>query len=163
MPGAGKSTMARQLGRKLGLTVVDSDTVIESRIGSTISDFFAREGEEAFRDVEEQVIAELTSGEPKVLATGGGTVLRAANRLRLRAGGTVIYLFMRPEHIYARLRDDVKRPLLQVENPLARLRQLFAQRHPLYGECAHITVNVDNFTPAMLLNLVITRLDLMHT
>jgi shikimate kinase len=162
MPAAGKSSVARQLGRRLGLPVVDSDAVIEARIGGTIRDFFAREGEAAFRDLEEQVIAELTGGPPGVLATGGGAVLRAANRERLRAGGTVIYLRLTPEQLYKRLRHDVKRPLLQVADPQARLQSMFTERDSLYRACAHFTLDVHGISMAMLINRVVMQLDLMH-
>ncbi|MDR0458417.1 MAG: shikimate kinase [Burkholderiaceae bacterium] len=162
MPGAGKTTVARQLGRRLDLPVVDTDAVIEARIGGTIRDFFAREGEAAFRDLEQQTIAELTGGASNVLSTGGGAVLRRANRQRLRAGGTVIYLRILPEYLFRRLRKDTKRPLLQVGNPLARLQELYAQRDPLYRECAHFTLDAHGASLAMLVNRVVMQLDLMQ-
>jgi shikimate kinase len=162
MPGAGKSTVARQLGRRLKLPVVDTDAVIEARIGTTIRDFFEREGEAAFRDLEEQVIAELTGGPPKVLATGGGVVLRRINRERLHASGTVIYLRISPDHLLKRVRQDTKRPLLQVADPLARLQTLFAERDPLYRECAHFTLDEHGASLAMLVNRVVMQLDLMQ-
>jgi shikimate kinase len=162
MPGAGKSSVARQLGQRLGLPVVDTDAVIERRIGGSISSFFEREGEAAFRDLEEQVIAELTGGDAKVLATGGGAVLRRANRERLRAGGTVIYLRSSPEQIYRRLHKDTKRPLLQVADPLARLQSLFAERDPLYRECAHFVLDAHGLSLTMLVNKVMMQLDLMR-
>lgn len=162
MPGSGKSTVARQLGRRLALPVVDTDAVIEARIGGTIRDFFACEGEAAFRDLEQQVIAELTGGAPKVLATGGGAVLRRANRECLRAGGTVIYLRVSPEYLFKRLRQDTKRPLLQVADPLARLQTLFVERDALYRECAHFTLDAHGVSQAMLVNRVVMQLDLMQ-
>jgi len=162
MPGAGKSSVARQLGQRLGVPVVDSDAVIEQRIGRSIRSFFEHEGEAAFRDLEEQVIAELTRGGAMVLATGGGAVLRRANRERLRANGIVIYLRSTPEQIYRRLHKDTKRPLLQVVDPLARLREMFAVRDPLYRECAHFVLNARGLSLAMLVNKVVMQLDLMY-
>jgi shikimate kinase len=161
MPGAGKSSVARQLGARLGLPVVDTDAVIETRIGGTIRDFFEHEGEAAFRDLEEQVIAELVGGTPKVLATGGGAVLHPANRERLHAGGTVIYLRASPEYLFRRLHKDSKRPLLQVADPLARLQAMYAERDPLYRECAHFVLNAHGASLTMLVNRVMMQLDLM--
>ena len=137
MPGSGKSTVGRQLARRLGLPFFDSDHLIEQRLGCSIREYFAREGEAAFRDVEEQVLADLARGASAVVATGGGAVLREANRSNLRAAGRVIYLRSSPEELHRRLRHDTQRPLLQVADPLARLRTLYAERDPLYRDAAH--------------------------
>ncbi len=116
--------MGRRLGQRLQLPFIDSDQVIEQRIGCSIRDYFEREGEESFRDVEEAVIADLAATAHGVVATGGGAVLREANRHQLRAHFHVIYLRSSPEDLFRRLRHDVKRPLLQVADPLGRLREL---------------------------------------
>src|SRR5262245_4413007 len=92
MPGGGKTTVGRQLARQLRLPFYDSDHEIEARIGQPIRAYFEVHGESAFRDVEQQVIDELAAGRACVLATGGGAVLREANRRALHAHGTVIYL-----------------------------------------------------------------------
>ncbi len=92
MPGSGKSTVGRQLARKLGVGFVDCDQVIELRIGMAIKDFFASQGEQAFRDIESQVIDDMTRTACGVLATGGGAVLKEANRQLLRERTQVIYL-----------------------------------------------------------------------
>ena len=142
LPGSGKSTVGRQLARRLGLPFIDSDHVIEQRIGGSIRGFFDREGEAAFRDIEEDVIRELTDGAPaRVLATGGGAVIRPANRARLRERGTVVYLNASPEEIFRHIRHDQARPLLQVAAPLDRLRELQQERDPLYRETAHFVVS----------------------
>jgi shikimate kinase len=160
MPGSGKSTVGRQLGRRLGLPFFDSDHVIEQRIGCTIREFFAREGEAAFRDVEEQVIADLASGPNAVVATGGGAVLREANRQHLRDGGRVIYLRSSPEELYRRLRHDTQRPLLQVADPLARLRAMYAERDPLYREAAHFHIETGRPSVPTLVNMIVMQLEL---
>ena len=127
--------LKRRLAQRLQLPFVDSDHVIEDRIGCSIRDYFEREGEASFRDIEEAVIADLASVPHGVVATGGGSVLRESNRSRLRANFHVIYLRSSPEDLFSRLRHDVKRPLLQVEDPLGRLREL----HDAVIRCARLT------------------------
>ena len=162
MPGSGKSTIARALSRRLQLALADSDQAIEQRLGCTIRSYFDSHGEAAFRDVEEAVIDELTRrGASLVLATGGGAVLRPVNRQRLRERGTVIYLRSSPEQLFKRLRHDTKRPLLQVADPLKRLRALYDERDPLYRECAHFVIDTYGSSLAMLVNRIMMQLDLM--
>lgn len=160
MPGSGKSTVGRALARRLQLPFLDADTVIEERLGCSIRDYFDHQGEAAFRDVEQGVIDELTQGPPGVLATGGGAVLRPANRQHLRERGTVIYLRTSPEQLQRRLRHDTKRPLLQVADPLARLRALYAERDPLYRECAHYVLDGHGASQAMLVGRIVMQLEL---
>ena len=159
LPGSGKSTVGRNLARRLDIPFSDSDHVIEQQIGCSIRDFFAREGEDAFRDIEQQVIANL-AGEPGVLATGGGAVLREANRKVLREAGQVIYLRSNPEDLFRRLRHDANRPLLQVDDPLARLRELHALRDPLYRETAHFVIETGRPSVPTLVNMIMMQLEL---
>jgi len=140
MPGAGKSAVGKELGRRLQRHFADSDVVIEQRIGCSIREYFEREGEAAFRQLEEQVLAELGEQGAGVVATGGGIVIRSANRACLLRSFRVVYLHATPEDLYRRLRHDTKRPLLQVADPLARLRELYSARNGLYREVAHAVV-----------------------
>jgi shikimate kinase len=144
----------------VGLPFLDSDHVIEERLGCSIRDFFAREGEAAFRDLEQQVLAEIAAGPACVLATGGGSVLRAANRDILRGAGHVIYLRATAEDLWRRLRQDTKRPLLQVPDPQRKLRELFAERDPLYREVAEFSVDTGRPSVNTLLNMVVMQLEL---
>jgi shikimate kinase len=160
LPGSGKSTVGRQLARRLGLPFHDSDHEIETRIGGTIREFFEREGEAAFRDIEEEAIRDLMSGPGGVLATGGGAVLRPANRQRLRESAHVIYLRSTPDELFRRLRQDTQRPLLQVADPLARLRTLYEERDPLYRETAHYTIETGRPSVPTLVNMVVMQLEL---
>ena len=162
LPGGGKSTVGRQLARRLGARFLDADAVLEERIGMPIRSYFEQHGEQPFRDLEEQVIDELTSpGQgPLILATGGGAVLREANRQRLNERAIVIYLRSTPEELFKRLRHDTQRPLLQVADPLAKLRDLHAQRHPLYEEVAHYRVDTGRPSVATLVNMIMMQLDL---
>lgn len=161
MPGCGKSTVGRHLARQLGLRFVDSDAEIEKRIGCTIREYFDREGEEAFREVEQAVIAELTAGDDMVLATGGGAVLRPANRDALRGRCQVFYLRSNPDELFRRLRHDTARPLLQVRDPLRRLRELFRERDPLYRRTAHFVVETPRPSVPALINMVLMQLEVL--
>ncbi|APW39330.1 shikimate kinase [Rhodoferax koreense] len=158
LPGSGKSTVGRQLARRLGLPFIDSDHVIEQRIGCSIREFFEREGEARFRDVEEEVIGDLCRRDSGVLATGGGSVLRSANRFALHGGSRVVYLRSTPEELFRRLRHDVSRPLLQVEDPLSRLRDLFEIRDPLYRETAHFVVETGRPSVSALVKMISAQL-----
>ena len=160
MPGCGKSTVGRQLARQLQMRFADSDTEIERRLGVGIRDWFAEHGEESFRDVEREVIDDLTRRRDVVLATGGGAVIRAENREALHARCKVIYLRSTPEELFRRLRHDTRRPLLQVADPLRKLRELFRDRDPLYRRCAHFVVEAARPSVPSLLGMVLMQLEL---
>jgi shikimate kinase len=160
MPGSGKSTVGRHLARQLHLRFVDTDHEIERRVGMSVREFFDAHGEAAFRELEQQVIDELTQAPDSVLATGGGAVLREANRDVLRARRRVIYLRATPEELYRRLKHDTRRPLLQVGDPLQRLRELYRERDPLYRQTAHYIVEAARPTVGTLVNMVRMQLEL---
>jgi shikimate kinase len=167
--------VGRQLARRLGVPFFDSDLEIEQRIGCSIREFFEREGEDNFRSVEQQVIADLSGSSAaaldpltsaaaikpqRVVSTGGGTVLRQLNRDNLRASGHVVYLRSNPDDIFKRLRHDRNRPLLQVGDPLQRLRDLYEVRDPLYRETAHFVVDTGRPSVATLVNMIVMQLEL---
>ena len=165
MPGGGKSTVGKLLARQLNVPFVDSDAEIEKDLGGeSIKDYFARQGEASFRDLESRVIARLLdearTGHEMVLATGGGAVLREINRDRLKADSTVVYLRSSPEELFRRLRHDTQRPLLQVSNPLAKLRELYGQRDPLYRRCAHFVLESSRPSVHGLANMILMQLEL---
>jgi shikimate kinase len=160
LPGSGKSTVGRQLARRAGLRFIDSDHVIEQRIGCSIREFFEREGEAAFRDLEESVMDELTRGDSCVLSTGGGAVLRPANRAHLRERTTTVYLHSAPEEVFRRLRHDQNRPLLQVADPLVRLKELYLARDALYRETAHLVIETGRPSVASLVTSIMQALQL---
>jgi shikimate kinase len=160
MPGGGKSTVGRYLARQLGLLFRDTDHEIESVIGCTIRDFFASHGEAAFRDLEQEAVDVLTQGKPIVLGTGGGVVLREANRRALRERTTVIYLRSTPEELVRRLRHDTQRPLLQGGDPLLKLRQLYRERDPLYRRTAHYTIDTGRPSVSALVHMILMQLEL---
>lgn len=160
MPGCGKSTVGRHLARQLGLRFVDSDSEIERRIGMPIKDYFAARGEDAFRQVEQDVIEELSAQDGVVLATGGGAVLRPSNRDALHSRMHVFYLRSSPEELHRRLRHDTHRPLLQVADPQRRLRELYRERDPLYRRTAHFVVETARPSVPGLIGMVLMQLEL---
>jgi shikimate kinase len=162
MPGSGKSTVGRHVARHLGLPFVDTDHLIEQRIGCSIREYFELHGEPAFRDLESQVLADvMAAAEPAVVATGGGAVLREANREALHRSSTVFYLRSSPEDLARRLRHDTHRPLLQGGgDPLRRLRALFAERDPLYRRTAHFVVETGRPSVHTLVNMVLMQIEL---
>lgn len=160
LPGSGKSTIGRQLARRLALPFFDSDHVIEERLGCSIREYFEREGEERFRDLEASVLDELTGGPVSVVSTGGGAILRPVNRKHLHERGTVVYLRSVPEEVFRRLRHDRNRPLLQVEDPLQRLRDLFEARDPLYRQTAHFVIETGRPSVATLVNMIVMQIEL---
>ena len=141
--GAGKTTLGRQLARRLDKRFVDADHELEARLGVSIPTIFEIEGEDGFRDREEAVIDDLTRMSGVVLATGGGAVLRAASRARLRENGTVLYLHAEPETLWQRLRNSRHRPMLHAADPRNRLVELYRLRDPLYREVASHVVESD--------------------
>ena len=139
--GAGKTTVGRMLAKRLSRQFLDSDHEIVERTGVPIPTIFEIEGEDGFRRREAQTIHDLTAGRDLVLATGGGVVIDPENRCRLHDTGWVVYLNVPPRLLYERTRHDRNRPLLRVDDPLAKLEELHAVRDPLYRETAHIVVD----------------------
>jgi len=160
LPGSGKSTVGRQLARRLQIPFYDSDQIIEERLGCSVRAAFERDGEEAFRDLETNVLDELSQIPKAVISTGGGAVLRQENRKHLRGRGYVVYLNSMPEDLHRRLRHDATRPLLQVADPLGRLRELYAARDPLYRETAHFVIDTGRPSVATLVNMITMQLEL---
>jgi shikimate kinase len=160
LPGSGKTTVGRQLARRLDLDYCDSDHVIEQQLGCSIRTFFEHEGEDRFREVESTVLEELTQKTGTVISTGGGSVLREVNRQRLHERCQVMYLNAHPDDLFRRLRHDVNRPLLQVADPLNRLRDLHAVRDPLYRATAHFTIETGRPSVATLVNMIVMQLEL---
>ncbi|AMA47489.1 shikimate kinase AroK [Pseudomonas monteilii] len=156
--GAGKSTIGRLLAKELRLSFKDSDKEIEQRTGANIPWIFDKEGEPGFRDREEAMIAELCALHGQVVATGGGVVMREANRRALHQGGRVIYLHASVEQQVGRTARDRNRPLLRTANPEATLRNLLEIRDPLYREIADLIVETDERPPRMVMLDILERL-----
>ncbi|WP_328824886.1 shikimate kinase [Uliginosibacterium aquaticum] len=139
--GSGKTTIGRQLARRMGRAFYDSDHEIVHRTGVRIPIIFELEGEAGFRRRETQVIAELAQEGGVVVATGGGAVLDPANRACMKESGWVIYLDVPTHILLERTRHDTNRPLLQVADPAAKLNALRTERDPLYREIAGLVID----------------------
>jgi len=134
MMGAGKSSIGKRLGARLGLPFVDADTEIEQAANATITEIFERHGEPYFRDGERRVIRRLLDHRPKVLATGGGAFIQPETRAAIRDGAVTIWLNADRDLILSRVRRRSNRPLLKTPDLEARIDQLIAERYPIYAE-----------------------------
>jgi len=142
--GSGKSSVGRALANKIGYQFVDSDREIEARCGVDIPTIFDYEGEVGFRDRESRMIDELSSLPGIVLATGGGSILREENRKRLQTRGHVILLQVDIKEQLRRVAFDSNRPLLQTDDPEARLQSLMEEREPIYKAVANVEISTDS-------------------
>jgi len=145
--GAGKTTIGKYLAQQLKLTFADTDTEIEARTGADIPWIFDMEGEEGFRNREQQVVAEMTEWDNVLLATGGGVVVRPDNRRVLGTRGFVVYLYASVDEQARRTHRDRRRPLLQTDDPKQVLRSLMTERDPLYREIADHIIDTDGCSP----------------
>lgn len=146
--GCGKTTIGRELQRKLSMKFLDMDEAIEQSAGKPISAIFAEHGEETFRDMESDFLTSFaaSSNEPLILSTGGGAILREKNRAILRNIGYVVWLKADAETIYQRTRKARTRPILQQPDPRGIITRLLEARTPLYRECAHLVIDVAGLT-----------------
>jgi len=155
MMGSGKTTIGRTLAKHLDKIFVDSDEEVQQRTGVTIPHIFDVEGEAGFRLRESAAISELMKRDNMVLATGGGAILAEQNRDMLRQNGIVVYLRANVHDLWLRTRHDRNRPLLQTDDPRAKLTELFEQRDPLYQQAADIVVQSGKQSvQALMLHLV---------
>lgn len=142
--GSGKTSVGIKLSYKLRMPVEDTDKLIEKQQRRTISEIFATDGEDAFRQMETKLLEEIAQKNyGRILSVGGGTVVREVNRKLVKQCGTVIYLRAQAETIYERLKGDTTRPLLMCEDPLSRIKAMLSDRASAYEESADIIVDVD--------------------
>ena len=158
MPGGGKSTVGRLLAKRLGWAFADVDQSIEDRSGCTVTELFEQRGEPAFRDFEAGLLAELIQQGPSVVATGGGSILRAESRELLKAATVPVYLHAPLDQLWRRVRRNSRRPLLEVSDPFGRLQQLLVERHPLYCEVAQFTVETGSPSMAAVVDSIVAQL-----
>jgi shikimate kinase len=158
MMGAGKTTVGRQLARRLGKPFYDTDREVELKTGVRVSIIFEIEGEAGFRRRETETIEHMTGLDNIVLATGGGAVLAPENREHLKTRGLVIYLHAQPRELWQRTRNDKTRPLLQVSDARQRIERLYGERDPLYRDTADIVIETGRQGIAMLMAQLVAKL-----
>ncbi len=159
----GKTTVARLLAERRGLAWLDADVVLEHRTGKTIAEIFAESGEEAFRDLEQQIVAELCDLDRVVVALGGGAVLRPANRAAIAGSGSpVVWLRASAETIHARMQVDPttthRRPNLTNRAPRDEIQTLLADREGFYRQCATLVVDTEQKRPAEIADEILQHL-----
>ena len=159
MMGAGKTTVGKLLAKQLGKTFIDSDEEIQRRTGVTIPHIFDVEGEAGFRSRESCVIQDLLKLDNIVLATGGGAILSANTRPMMKQNGVVVYLKSSVHDLWQRTRHDHNRPLLQTENPRAKLQELHDLRDPLYAETADVIIHTGKQSVQILLEKLQHKLE----
>ena len=141
--GSGKSMIARELGKRLKASVVATDDLVEAKEGQAIHEIFKSKGEAYFRNLESEIIKEVSLRRGIVIDCGGGAVLRKENLQHLKVNGIVFYLQATPEVIYQRIKNEKHRPLLKVPDPLGCIKELHQQRLPLYNQ-ADYTVDAND-------------------
>lgn len=143
--GTGKTTVGKIVAQKIGFDFIDVDETIERLTGMKISDIFSKFGEARFRDIETEIIKLITKKTGQVIATGGGAVLRDENIQALKKNGIIFCLEASEEVIFERVKESTDRPLLKVEKPLERIRELLCQRKSRYG-LSDFVINTDRLT-----------------
>jgi shikimate kinase len=141
--GVGKTQVGTQLAKDLGYRFVDTDKLIEADQHLTITSIFAKFGEPYFREIEAKIIQEVAQRESQVVSTGGGAVIRDMNREAFKKAGFVVCLTARPEVIYERIKHETHRPLLQIADPLAKIRELLESRAKFYAQ-ADVTIDTSD-------------------
>jgi len=140
--GTGKTSVGRLVADQLRFEYLDTDDLIQTQTGRTITDIFAKDGEPAFRALEQKVVEELASRVKTVIATGGGLPVNPKNLASLKTHALVVSLWSSPGKIWERVRHQSHRPLLHDENPEAKIRELLAAREPFYKQ-ADVLLNTD--------------------
>ena len=145
--GAGKSTVGKQLAEINEYSFLDTDQWIEEKEGKRIAEIFGLKGEQYFRDLETGCIRQLLLEEKgKVIAVGGGLPIKEENRKILKQLGMVVYLKGKPETIYERVKGDKNRPLLQIEDPKSKIREMMQEREGYYREAADLILTIEGKT-----------------
>lgn len=143
--GTGKTAVAKALAKATGMVYVSVDELIVSREKRPIKDIFRDSGEPYFRKIEKEIVREISSREGQVVDTGGGVVLDDENMRNLSSGGVVVCLWASPETVHERTSRSKQRPLLNVEDPMGRIRELLEHRRPYYEKADfHVMTDGEN-------------------
>lgn len=161
--GCGKSSVGRNLAKKLDYELIDTDKYIEEKEGRSISTIFAKEGEAFFRELETEVLGELAmTNENMVLSAGGGLALKEKNRELFKKMGTTIYLKASPQTIYSHVKGDTKRPLLQCDDPQKRISELMKEREEFYQKAADIVIDTNDKSVDIIADEIIREVNIMR-
>ena len=160
--GSGKTTVSRELARRLGFECIDADDEIELRAGKSITEIFADDGEAAFREIESNVVADLCRLRRTVVALGGGAIMSEVNRTELRLAGTVVWLVANVATIAERVAADestrTRRPNLTAGGGLSEIETVLAMREPIYRACATFEVDTDGKAPEAVVDEIMAKL-----
>lgn len=158
--GCGKTTVGKNIAKLTKHIFTDTDELIVAQQNRSISDIFEKDGEDAFREMETALLEKMIAdgNDSLVISTGGGMPVREENQKLLRQLGTVIYMRVKPETVYERIKGDTTRPLLQCDNPLERIREMIKSRGPAYEAAAEFIIDVDNLTQQEAAEEIIRRI-----
>lgn len=156
--GAGKSTIARALQRELGFPLIEMDERIVKEQGMSINDIFAQYGEDHFRDIESQLIVDISKEEPSIVSCGGGVVVRPQNTQNMKEIGRIVFLKATPETIYERVKNSTDRPILNGHMNVEYIAELMEKRRALYEAAADITIQTDGKTREQICEKIIGKM-----
>ena len=159
MMGAGKSSVGRCLERRTGLRRFDTDEIVSERLGKSVSEIFAKLGEEQFRRAETEALASLTPAQPVIIVTGGGVVLREENIQHLKRLGTVVWLDAEEEILFERATRRGNRPLLKTNNPRDTLANIRSQRELLYAQASDVRVDTSRSSHEEVAERILTEIE----
>ncbi len=156
--GSGKTEVGKRLAERLGYAFLDTDKLIEEKTGKSISEIFREEGESAFRELETEVIKNLSGITGHVISTGGGIVVREENILSLKNIGLVIWLKASPETIFKRVGAETHRPLLNVDDPLEQIKKLLFIREQFYSR-ADVSIDTDGREVDEIVEIIMNKVE----
>ena len=157
--GAGKSSIAKELSKKLQMNSVEMDQRIVQEQGMSINEIFEKYGEDHFRDIESQLILDLGNTEPVIVSCGGGVVIRQENSQYMKKSGKVVFLTAKPETIFERVRYSKERPILNGNMNVEFIADLMAKRLPLYEAAADVMIHTDGKTVAQIAEEIIEAVE----